>query len=1058
MPNRAIRLIAAARLICLWMLALGWANVRAAEGWAEHATTVFRHAGLPAGFFPLAMLQDRRGQIWIAAQSGLFRWDGYQLQRFNLDSARRTSLRSAYVNAAHEDGHGRLWIGTEGGGLARIDPAASSFIEYGVGPQGLSDARIAAIISDGHDGLWLGTARGLNRVSLSTGQVQRTPEQGVPAGLPPHLVKSLLLDSRGNLWAGMTEGLFLRPAGAATFQPVSLGASQPAEDVRTLKEDAAGRLWIGTRATGVFIRDPATGRIHALQDSERPGRPLEVDLRAIEDAGNGEMWLGNWGQGVVRVDTQTWTTRRVRHEPGIPASLAADFVSTVFRDRSGMVWVGGPGMMELTAPGQRAISAWFGNDGKLTGGAGAQVSALLAQADGSVWVGNASGGIDIIAPDRRTVRHLAAHDGWPLRALPRAAVLTLASAPDGRVFVGTVSGLYVVDAAGRGVARLELPGRAPTAMVRALCASPSHLWIGGSEGLSGLDLATGSASGIVEALRDTTVTALHCNAGDAFWVGTPTGLLRYRPANGVVDHPWPEEGPEGARLPDGSVSTIATDARGRLWLSFYGAGVCVVAPQEKDPRATVRCLGRDQGLPDLAAANALALDAQGHAWVSTDNGLVHVDGESLQPAPLLQADGVGLQAYWAMSVATTPEGDILFGGKGLTIVHPAHYQPWGYDAPVALTGLDGRMTTATDIHLGESTRSVQMNFALLDYSAPERVSYAYRLSTLEDAWTEAPAEAGVARYTNLRPGDYVFEVRARNRMGRWTTAQFPVRVEPAWYETAPARAATALLLLLLLWSGVRLRLRMLARRAAQLGEQVAQRTLELQQRTEQLEASRQALRRLGAHTEHTLEEERKRVARELHDELGQQLVAMRMEVSVLKARAEGGQPPTPDQWQLVRDRVDRFTATMRSLVADLRPPALDGGLSAGLEWLAAEYRRLSGACCEVTVDPQVRHLRPDIKTMLFRLTQESFNNILRHAQAHRVVLQLCRSGQDWELSIEDDGVGFDPAASPRGFGLLSMEERAELAGGRLWIDSRPGSGCRLRLLLPAAAATGDDVS
>jgi signal transduction histidine kinase/ligand-binding sensor domain-containing protein len=1013
-----------------------------AQGWAAQATTVFRHAGLPSSVFPLAMHQDRRGQIWVAAQNGLFSWDGYHLQRISLDSAKRAGLRSAFVTSLTEDDHGRLWIGTEGG-LARIDPATGSFMEIDAGPHGLSDRRVGAIARDGADGLWVGTGRGLNHVSVATGEVQRGPEGGIPGGLPPRLIQSLLVDRRGNLWAGAGEGLFVRRAGAAAFQPVPLAATERGEDVRVLSEDAAGRVWIGTRATGVFIHDPATGHTRPLLDSERPGRPLEVDLRAIADAGNGEVWLGTWGGGVVRVDMRTGSTRQVRHNPGVPASLASDFVSSLFRDRSGLMWVGGPGMMEMTAPGQQAVLAWFGNDDKLIGGTGAQVSTLLARPDGSVWAGSGSGGVDIIAPDRLSTRRI------PAQALP-GAVLAMADAPDGRVFIGTVRGLFVADAQGRGATRLQIPGRAPTAMVMALCLSGDRLWVGASDGLRHVEVASGG-SGLVQALQGVSIVALNCDDHDTLWIGTPTGLLRYRPRDGKVDRPWDESGPAGAALPDGSVASVVPDGRGRMWVSFYGAGVCVVMPQTNVPPGAVRCLGREQGMPDLSA-NALALDGQGHAWVSTDNGVVRIDGDSLLPTPLHQADGVGLPAYWTRSVATTRDGDILFGGNGLTIIRPRDYRPWNYAAPLVLTGLDGRMSRATSIHLDESTRAAQMNFALLDYSAPDRVNYAYRLAPLEEAWTAAAAESRTARYTNLRPGDYAFEVRAQNRVGQWTTSRFPLSVDPAWYETGAARAGAGLLLLLLLWSSVRLRLRMLARRAAQLSEQVAQRTLELQQRTEQLEASRQALRRLGAHTEHTLEEERKRVARELHDELGQQLVAMRMEVSVLKARADAGQPPSPGQWQLVRDRVDRFTASMRSLVADLRPPALDGGLVPALEWLAAECRRISGAACEVEVDADVRTLRPEVKTMLFRVAQESLNNVMRHAHASRVMLRLGRDGAGWQLSIEDDGRGFDTASPPSGFGLLSMEERAQLLGGHLTVDSSPGQGCRIRLRLPTAAA------
>lgn len=226
----------------------------------------------------------------------------------------------------------------------------------------------------------------------------------------------------------------------------------------------------------------------------------------------------------------------------------------------------------------------------------------------------------------------------------------------------------------------------------------------------------------------------------------------------------------------------------------------------------------------------------------------------------------------------------------------------------------------------------------------------------------------------------------------------------------------------------------------------------LQQRTEQLDASRQALRELGAHNTLLLEEERKRVARELHDELGQQLVALRMEMAVMKAGGDAGRAPSPEQWQTMRERVERLTSSMRTLVRDLRPPALDGGLQAALEWLGAEYERTTGIPCQVEVDPGMRALRPEVETMVFRVAQESLNNVARHAAPRHVSLQLRRGAEGWDLRITDDGVGFDPASPRRGFGLLSMEERAQLLGGRLRIDSEPGRGSRVHLHVPQSGA------
>jgi signal transduction histidine kinase len=146
---------------------------------------------------------------------------------------------------------------------------------------------------------------------------------------------------------------------------------------------------------------------------------------------------------------------------------------------------------------------------------------------------------------------------------------------------------------------------------------------------------------------------------------------------------------------------------------------------------------------------------------------------------------------------------------------------------------------------------------------------------------------------------------------------------------------------------------------------------------------------------------------------------------------------------------------MRQLVMDLRPPALDGGLAPALQWLAAEYQRMSGVTCEAAVDPQVRALNPEVKTMVFRVAQESLNNIARHARATHVHLQLQCNDKGWDLRIDDDGVGFETDRPSRGFGLLSMEERAQLMGGTLRIESQPGQGTHVHLHVPISAATVD---
>jgi signal transduction histidine kinase len=230
--------------------------------------------------------------------------------------------------------------------------------------------------------------------------------------------------------------------------------------------------------------------------------------------------------------------------------------------------------------------------------------------------------------------------------------------------------------------------------------------------------------------------------------------------------------------------------------------------------------------------------------------------------------------------------------------------------------------------------------------------------------------------------------------------------------------------------------------------------LAIAERTVELERSRELVRSLGVHNARLLEEERRRVARELHDEMGQQLAALRMEIAVLRRAPVGADESSNDAalGMLLR-RVDGLVVSVRRVVAELRPPALDGGLAAALDWLASDFERQTRVDCGIEVGDCASLLSGDAAAMVFRIAQESLSNVRRHAQANHAWLRLTREGNDCEVTIGDDGVGFDPANREPGYGILGMEERAIALGGTLTIASTCANGCivRLRLPLPATA-------
>lgn len=230
---------------------------------------------------------------------------------------------------------------------------------------------------------------------------------------------------------------------------------------------------------------------------------------------------------------------------------------------------------------------------------------------------------------------------------------------------------------------------------------------------------------------------------------------------------------------------------------------------------------------------------------------------------------------------------------------------------------------------------------------------------------------------------------------------------------------------------------------------------ELKAVEQRLEESRAQLRALTAQREETREDERKRIARELHDELGQRLTALRMDISRLRLRFGHNNPALLEQvWEMVAS-VDATIQVVRDVAAALRPAVLDMGIVAALEWLADDFVKRSGIACELQIPSSRISMDDTYSTALFRIVQESLTNVVRHAQASKVRVLLLRHDHGYELEVRDNGVGFDLQARKNkgSFGLIGIEERVLMLGGSLHVDASPGKGVKLCVRLDDAGTS-----
>ncbi len=843
----AVRLLLLA--LALLLAAPAPSAIAGAPRWTSMGATAFKHTVGPI-WGDNAIAQDRNGFLWLGTQTGLLRWDGYTMRRYTADSGKPRTLPDSFIRVIHVDRAGTLWVGTSSGGMARYDPASDDFTVFDASATGLSSGNVTGFADDGKGGLWIGTASGLDHLTQA-GKFTRASDKLLPgkAGSLERAIQELRRDPGGALWIGTRKGLLRLAPGAPAALPVAFAAQGEPPTVTALLDDSGGRMWIGTRA-GMFVVKPgAADAVAVLESGAAPTMHKERILSIVEVTPS-EMWFGTEGGGIVALELASGQTRRIRHHAESPDSLYSNDVYALYRERSGLIIVGTTEAVSIYDPRPQAVvtvrETGLPSEGRLT------VQSVLERPDGTVWAGVAGGSIEILDPQLGGTARITA--GAP-GGLPNGRVLSMVNAPDGSVLAGTQQGLYRISADGKRVQQVQVPQRGPTSPSLVLAWQGDILWLGGIDGLRALRFDADPAAPVVlrhenMALGDNRISALLPTPAGGLWVGTRGGLAYLASASAPLAAIVPDPAVSDSLLP-GFTSSLAFDKRGRLWISSFGRGIQVLERTEPGGRHRFRRLGLADGLPDLSVNTVLA-DGAGIMWASTDNGLARIDPVSMSVRALGQADGVHIGQYWTDSATLTSHGELLFGGvTGLSVLRPEKLTSINYQAPLVVTdislndkplpvGLHQQRPGApapapVTISAAGNERGFSLEFAALDYSAPERIKYAYRLDGFDSAWIDAAPGSRRVGYNNLPPGSYTLQLRAATGANPWLPALgVPVRALPSWYQLAWVRVLALLLALGAVAWLVHLRTAYLRRRQVVLEAMVEQRTSELRASQAQL--------------------------------------------------------------------------------------------------------------------------------------------------------------------------------------------------------------------------------
>ncbi|MGA2649654.1 MAG: two-component regulator propeller domain-containing protein [Terracidiphilus sp.] len=916
---------------------------------------------------------------------------------------------------------------------------------------GLPQNTVQALVQTQDGFVWLGTEVGLVRFDGNAFQVFDKSSQ--PA-LPGNDVRCLLSSKDGSLWIGTSEGLTRWKDGTDTTFTTKDGL--PGNGIRGLGEDQLGQFWVWTNEAQARLDG---GRFVAFWTVTTGvgGGGASPSVGEIPVAGwlpqpspSGELVLANKSAVQVLSGTTVLASLAVGHE--LPGSR----IQIVFADREGALWIG-------TNVG---LARWA--DGKLQTLpvtdplAHASVLTIMEDHEGNLWVGTEADGLHILRDQR--FKTIGAREG-----LTTDATTTVVEDHSGKLWVGTSGG-------GLNVVRRTViaPGSASTYavpdvllsnVILSLASAPNgDLWVGTPDGLNRIRGSAVDSFTSADGLPDDFIRSLLADADGSLWIGTRRGLAHWVFTNGKMGTNLSgvhvDTFTQANGLGSDLVGAMTRDKNGDLWVATF-AGLSRLRGSKIQNYTTANGLSsnvvtallarrdgtlligtQDHGWnvwngKKFAAANgdglgqtmihAILDDGIGHLWFATGNGIARCDcnmaGGCSRWIDFGAGDGLRSRETATNSHPSawrSQDGHLWFATpKGLVEVDPAHFPINGVPPPVSLerVAVDDIPQTlrgaATSVRIPAGHVHFEFDYAGLSFVAPQKIRYRYKLEGFDHNWTDAGSRR-TAYYTNIPPGHYTFRVQAANNDGVWNTdgAQLTFELSPHFYQTIWFYA-----LLVALAVGM----------------------IVLVQKRRLMRAEREFNAVLA---------ERNRIAREIHDTLAQGYVGISVQLEVLSELLR------LNKAEAAAKHLDMTRGFVREGLADARQSiwALRSQDS-GETTLPVRLRRIveaeDGHGLEATfsIFGAYRSLSPGTEQEILRIAQEAIQNVKKHAGAEHLFVQLEYGPNAIALDVRDDGRGFVQSAVSTAdhYGLTGMRERAAAIRGTIEVTSEPGTGTTVRL-------------
>jgi signal transduction histidine kinase/ligand-binding sensor domain-containing protein len=1033
---------------------------------------------------------DQTGELWIGTHGGgLNRYDpaNDQFIRYTKDSENPSKISSDYVTSISEDQSGKLWIGTADGGLNEFDPKTEKFITYIQEPlniNNLSEISISSVEVDQNGKIWIGShGTGIFVFDPYSSQYQHfQSEQGDLFSLSQDQVIELFVDRSGIVWIGTFGG------GVNKFDPTttrfthfrhipSNPDSLSSNIVMSIAENEDGNLWIGLLGGGLDLINRADGSVvHFQNDPNNPESLGSNDVWYVYLDQENSLWVGTNGGGLERLDPETGEFNHYVSDPDDPDSLSLNAVNVIFEDREGMLWIGtnGGGLDRL----DRNTDTFFHfvhDPEDLTSLSSNRIWTITEDRTGRLWIGTGGGGISVL--DQQSGKFTQyKHDPDDPKSLGDTDIFSIYEDSRGAVWIGTYgSGLDKFDPTTGTFEHYRVSEGLPNNVVYGILEDENgFLWLSTNLGLSRFDPRTETFKNfdVSDGLQGN-----EFNVG-ASYVGK-NGEMFFGGINGLTSF-YPSAIQESNFLPPIVLTALKQDGED-VYPGQSIENLDQIILNSSNNNFEFEFVALNFSHPEKCQY-AYKLDGFDDDW--------NFIGQSRNGRYTNLPGGI----YTLRLNATNSDGVWNENGTSLAVkVVPPFWETWWFIAIVTCLVVAGvlagyrlrvRSVEARSQELEDQvrTRTEEIERRRLEiealYQADEVIdqflTLENRLKALVDVaidilhadkssifvWDDIQEKFSikVSRGFSSKTIETLAYGRDEGVIGEAVTTGEAVIVDDGHTDSRRSQEQPEFVDLILA-EGIRSYMFLPIKISNEIfgvfnvnfcqpnaiGEEEKRVFMALTQHSALSIQNTQLYEQLR---ELAINEERSRLARDLHDSAKQKAFAALAQLGAANGMIDHSPAAAKDHLLEAEDLVHEVLQELIILIEEMYPVALrEKGLASSVREYVFEWENQ----CDIETDVAIvneKRLPLEIEQSLYRIIQESLANVARHSDAERVQVSIVYNLNSVEIQIRDDGIGFKLNQKPTGLGLRSMQERVDLMNGKLIIDSKPGEGTLIKVTAP----------